>query len=135
MAVGDENDLHGRKLLRGKRERRKAAEKKRDISKNGIGQDIFLLKADPHSPVSQIGDGVAPFQDFTDVRPDGLKNRGFFFLLFEGVGGETPLQEPEESGRIFLGKPGVAKAGILMVSLCPGKGLEVLRLGVRELPK
>ncbi|MBE0568986.1 MAG: hypothetical protein IH577_04855 [Deltaproteobacteria bacterium] len=36
---------------------------------------------------------------------------------------------------MFIGKPGVRKAGILMMSFRLGKGFDVYRLGVGELPK
>jgi hypothetical protein len=83
----------------------------------------------------QIGNGVPAFQDFVDIRLDGLKSGTFFFLLFERIGGEAPRQKPKETCRIFLGKPRVDEAGVFMVSFCPGEGLEVFRLGMRGLPK
>lgn len=133
--MGDEDHPHGRKLLRRQGEGSETAKEKSDVFENRIRQDIIPREADPESRMAQIGDGVAPPQYFLYIRLEGLKNRRDLFLLFEGIGGKPPLQEPKESPRVFLGQPRVDEAGVLMVSFCPGEGLEVFRLGMRGLPK
>jgi len=125
MAVRDENDLGARELTRGQRKGGVTGEEGPGISENGVGKDIPVLEMDPERRMSQVGDGVPPSQNLSYR----WTNHGELWWIALGrgirVGAEHPFQESSEPHPLISLGPGIGEAGFLVMSLSPGKVLEV----------